>query len=415
MVKHLKLEKGGKFPYYSQADIDKPPEGNKYSKAVIVVHGAMRDADDYFCSMKTLVGEGEGTDLNNTLVIAPQFSFKRDHIQKGVVFWKPGSPAGDWKAGGTYSSHATGTPISSFAVLDQMLAQIAHNYPGIQQIIVAGHSAGGQTVQRYALTTHVNPAGEEIEGYLSLKGEPAVHYIVANPSSYAYLDNRRFPYTCGEDGCNEIDESKLEVPTAQVTSGPRADYYYPKHAKIVYDGYNTWMGYKSWGKEKVDGQPESQPVKTKPWICRDDSYNAWQYGLEGAHKVIAPYVPANISIPIKAYAKRDVRYLLGEGDQCNDVLFRYSAEYGRQCFNKCWTKNWGCARTIMDARCPAMLQGPWRYRRGQNYFKYLTKYCKEKGLKLHHSIYSVPKVGHQAQKMFTSKVGIKALFGHGKD
>merc|ERR1719217_1738970 len=109
---------------------------------------------------------------------------------------------------------------------------------------------------------------------------------------------------------------------------------------------------------------------------------------------------------IEVFATRDVRYVLGGGDRCNDVLWRYSSSYGHQCNSKCWTaKRKGklkCSRTIMDARCPAMLQGPWRHWRGEMYYKYLQQFTKEKGLTLAHSIHTVPVIGHQGGEMFRS-------------
>jgi hypothetical protein len=47
--------------------------------------------------------------------------------------------------------------------------------------VIAGHSAGGQLVQRYALGSAAAPEGPAIP----------VRYVVANPSSFMYLDSRR--------------------------------------------------------------------------------------------------------------------------------------------------------------------------------------------------------------------------------
>ena len=46
---------------------------------------------------------------------------------------------------------------------------------------------GGQTVQRYALSTALPPA---------IRTGLALRYVVANPSSYGYLDSTRPVYKC---------------------------------------------------------------------------------------------------------------------------------------------------------------------------------------------------------------------------
>ena len=61
--------------------------------------------------------------------------------------------------------------------------------PGADLISVVGHSAGGQTVQRYALSTALPPA---------IRTGLALRYVVANPSSYGYLDSTRPVYKCAD-------------------------------------------------------------------------------------------------------------------------------------------------------------------------------------------------------------------------
>jgi hypothetical protein len=64
-------------------------------------------------------------------------------------------------------------------------------FPNLQKITITGHSDGGQFTQRYA-------TGNRKDGTVSA----SVNYVIANPGSYLYLDNRRLPKgeTCFEDG-----------------------------------------------------------------------------------------------------------------------------------------------------------------------------------------------------------------------
>jgi pimeloyl-ACP methyl ester carboxylesterase len=77
------------------------------------------------------------------------------------------------------------TPVSSFDVLDAILARLADRqlFPNLKQVVAAGHSGGAQVVQRYAI------AGKG-EAALA-RADVAVRYVVANPSSYAYFSDER--------------------------------------------------------------------------------------------------------------------------------------------------------------------------------------------------------------------------------
>ena len=83
-----------------------------------------------------------------------------------------------WRSGGT----AVGSQLSSFDFMDEILSRLARKdvFPNLKTIVVAGHSAGGQFVTRYEMLNQVHD-----------KLGIAVSYVVANPSSYAYVDNLR--------------------------------------------------------------------------------------------------------------------------------------------------------------------------------------------------------------------------------
>jgi pimeloyl-ACP methyl ester carboxylesterase len=53
----------------------------------------------------------------------------------------------------------------------------------LSHVVIAGHSGGGQVVQRYAVLTR----GEALVASLGI----AVRYVIANPSSYVYFDALR--------------------------------------------------------------------------------------------------------------------------------------------------------------------------------------------------------------------------------
>ena len=77
--------------------------------------------------------------------------------------------------------------LSSFAVADRLLAELsdAKRFPNLRRIVLAGHSAGGQFVNRYVAVGRLGESGAGPARRLEYR------FLVANPSSYLYLDGRR--------------------------------------------------------------------------------------------------------------------------------------------------------------------------------------------------------------------------------
>ena len=140
-------------------------------RVVIVVHGYNRNAADYARNMMAL---GPPTD---TLVVAPQFLAPEDiathHLPESVLRWD----LENWEDG----NPALGpTALSAFDGFDATLAKLTDRtiFPNLSQIVLAGFSAGGQVVQRYAAVG---------------KGEDAIplRYIVGSPGTYVYFGDER--------------------------------------------------------------------------------------------------------------------------------------------------------------------------------------------------------------------------------
>lgn len=175
-------------------------------------------------------------------------------FSSGVIYWSGEDPNGVWRAGEESEPSATssGATISSYSILDRMLIALnsTSRYPKLRHVAIVGHSSGGQTVQRYSLTQHAQHLGEGIGR--------SFRYIVANPSSYCYLDARRW-----------ID-GHLVIPTEEQLNG-----------------------------------------------CY--KYNMWEWGLAGD---FPRYFVGDRSVSkmIHDYATQDVVYLLGKNDTCNEDL-----------------------------------------------------------------------------------------------
>ena len=164
----------GLLPIVLSREWSRPLSGT--SRAVVIVHGYSRNADDYFKSVAALAPD------EHTLVVAPQFLASEDAVAHSlpdsVLRWKREA----WSSGGDAEG---ANPVSSFEAIDALLLALADRVrlPDLQTIVLAGFSAGGQLVQRYAA---VGQAADRIEA----RGIP-LHYVVGSPSSYLYFSGDR--------------------------------------------------------------------------------------------------------------------------------------------------------------------------------------------------------------------------------
>ncbi|CAD6526805.1 hypothetical protein LMG27952_01961 [Paraburkholderia hiiakae] len=166
------------FPLYVSADWNAPQPG--VQRAVVIVHGRLRNADTYFRTAQH-ARELAGVDPANTLLVAPQFLATDDvrahDAPDDLLSWRGNA----WMAG---SNATSGVPVSSYAVLDDIARRLAdrRRFPNLKTIVFAGHSGGAQLLQRYAIAFHADElAAEGID----------VRFVVASPSSYAYFDAQR--------------------------------------------------------------------------------------------------------------------------------------------------------------------------------------------------------------------------------
>jgi len=169
-----------KMPVYANRDLAKDDLRN-IKQVVVVIHGVKRDADRYYESVAALLAHNPER-ARDTLILAPRFSGSIDSGFGGMAAWRKAS----WEDGED-SVQAAGrpAPVSSFQVLDDLLRSLddRKRLASLAGVVLAGHSAGGQLVQRYAVLNN-------IDGPLRRDGL-ALRYVVANPSSYLYLSNER--------------------------------------------------------------------------------------------------------------------------------------------------------------------------------------------------------------------------------
>lgn len=296
-------------------------------RVIILVHGSRRNLEDYLCCTNAAIPKTVTSD--SVLILAPWFLAPED----GDIFVTrtPSQQLGNatvhvlrWTARGIHTYHswrygansivppnnnnnhhhntmgqrsqttngnkaATSTTFSSYSVIDQLVTRHLRDrrkFPALKMIVVAGHSAGGQLAQRWALLTNAIPENDNNDN--STLRRLHIRTVVANPKSYAYLDHRR--WLNNNDNREENGELSFQVPSAN---------YVAQHCP---------------------------------------SYNEWQWGWDPSAVMIAPYVAAAIAAAatggnntnsrtgidsvVQRYATRDVIYLSGE----QDVLYNGERE-----------------------------------------------------------------------------------------
>ena len=270
------------------------------TRAFVMVHGTNRDADNYFRT--AIAAAFLGNALEDTIVIAPRIASAsgncRDQLDTNEVSW---SCSGDsWRSGGT---SASSDKLTSFDFVDELLRKLARrdSFPNLKSIVVAGHSAGGQFVNRYSMANQVHDK----------LGLP-ITYVVANPSSYAYLESLR--------------------PVGPVVPAPKP---------------STPAGGATQARLLQEAEASAAVASFAPFADADKcpNYDRWPYGVE--NRTGGYTAKMSVDQLKKQLAARPVTYLLGEIDILPLGGF--------------------------DGSCPAMAQGPTRRARGEAFAKFVNQ------------------------------------------
>jgi pimeloyl-ACP methyl ester carboxylesterase len=189
------------------------------TRALIMVHGAGRNADHYFeTSMAAAFLAGA---IDNTIVIAPHYTAANDKTQPNEVIWPERGE--NWRSGGTATTIPT---VTSFSFIDDIVKKLADKktFPNLTRIVIAGHSAGGQFATRYEMANKVHGTSGV-----------SISYVVANPSSYAWPASVR-PLPTGDADPATADKEALEPNGEKV----HANFTYGAFDITKAPGYDRW-------------------------------------------------------------------------------------------------------------------------------------------------------------------------------
>lgn len=167
---------------------------------------------------------------DSVAVIAPYFTNGDD---KGYAYpWNNNAPNGQgsttnalvwkgsqWSAGANNQYPYTSTNTSTFFVLDTLIQYFDNTtlFPNMKQIVIVGHSMGGQTAQRYAVLSTAPQTHS-----------PLTHWV-GNPDSFAWLSTDRPLSTTDcptfdnyRGGYSEFTEYPMTYGTSLVAQGRSA-------------------------------------------------------------------------------------------------------------------------------------------------------------------------------------------------
>ncbi len=184
------------YPFGVYANHDLAGDLTSITAVVLVFHGLQRDGDAYFEAAETLA-KNAGVDAATTLIVAPNFF---DEVDEGKRSDLQGLPL--WHNTGWMEGEVSvkGPKVSSYGAIDDLLVRLTDRTraPHLERIVIAGHSGGGQWVDRYAVFNHAD------RRIMALGID--ISYVIANPSSYLYFTPDR------PDGTSFAPYSRLTCP-----------------------------------------------------------------------------------------------------------------------------------------------------------------------------------------------------------
>lgn len=184
---HLKVSTGKQVQYWRTHPLSN--QNPSIENVTIVIHGAGRNADEYF--EYTVKAASLENRLEKVAVLAPRFLEAKDMPTSDEHYW-----SGGWREGNL--SKGTNR-ISSYEVVDEIMTKARVAFPNLKSLSIVGHSAGGQFVNRYVAGSH-----SDFSGLIA-------RFVVLNPSTYLYLTEER--PTSEEDDINfMVPEEATDCP-----------------------------------------------------------------------------------------------------------------------------------------------------------------------------------------------------------
>lgn len=174
------------IPYAGSHPLDTPQPHVR--QLVLAIHSSSYLPQDAYNAVAAAAGTHTGA-ADSVCIFAPQFLEPAElpaTVPADLLYWSTFPFRGTATA--RWGPSAQSVSISAFEVVDRILATLSATtlFPNLKTIVVVGHSAGGQLVNRYAV------AGR-FQNTLEAQREIHMRYLVLAPSSCLYFSAERDP------------------------------------------------------------------------------------------------------------------------------------------------------------------------------------------------------------------------------
>lgn len=173
-------QSGAFIPYAASHSLTE--RNSRITRLLFSIHSSGFDAIQYYENARQAASRVRGA-LEQTLIVAPQL-YQQDvipgPIPDGLLYWRSSPYRGSARS--AVGPEKEAVSLSAFTVIDEWLEHLigSGNFPRLKEVVLVGHSAGGQFVQRYAMVGRFR--------HDSIR----FRYVVSAPSSYAYPVPERF-------------------------------------------------------------------------------------------------------------------------------------------------------------------------------------------------------------------------------
>lgn len=184
-------------PYYVSTNVDP----HTVRRVVICFPGKQRDSWKYATMFNNALNwvynqKSYGIKQGDVMIIAPTILNMDDLWAGGVEGNWLAYDKSVWQMGGVSHFPPLEKSVTFYSAIDKIIKMVMNqtNYPQVNQVVIAGHSMGGQATQRYALLK------------ADKKYDANIKYWVGNPGSWAWLQNGSRPVPTPGTQCNPASE-----------------------------------------------------------------------------------------------------------------------------------------------------------------------------------------------------------------
>ncbi|CAO1620830.1 unnamed protein product [Parajaminaea phylloscopi] len=183
----IEIRGGAIQPVYVTANYN----AQSIKRAIIVFPGKPRDSWKYTNLIRNALTVQAGlfpewgVTTDSVLIMGPAWLNSNDSSAGAALPNELVFHGTQWQSGGhSVAPTNLNSSITTYEVIDRLTDILfdQKQFPNLNQVVIAGHSMGGQMVQRYALLKKTK------------KYDQNMQYWAGNPGSYAWLDDDR-PYT----------------------------------------------------------------------------------------------------------------------------------------------------------------------------------------------------------------------------